>query len=196
MGHTLDRILGYLLSKNWIPPSLSYSFRNLQDVRDSEKGILGMVVAAALREGWEEMRLPPWRVEYLGSLRTHRLQSFPKIIFPVVGRTTGRWQARPNWEVEKVVRVPIRSFFDPANYALVDLIVPPPLNRNNDLGWSALPCMVVEDSNHKEILWGATFNIIIEFLRIVLDLPLELLDTQNKVEKDLPVHYFTGKSRK
>ena len=142
------------------------------------------------------MRLPPWRVEYLGSHRSHRLHSFPKIIFPVVGRTVGRWQARPNWEVEKIVRVPIRAFFDPANYALVNLIAPPPLTRHDDLGQSELPCMVIRNNNQREILWGATFNIIINFLYIVLDLPLDFIHNQNEVEMDLPPHYFTGKPRK
>ena len=194
-GNRTDRILGCLLNRILLPSSFSKSFRILREVPESEKGTMGMVIAAVLREGWEEMRLPPWRVEYLGGLRSHRLHSFPKIIFPVVGRTTGRWRARPNWEVEKVVPVPVRSFFDPSNYALLNLIVPPSLNRNDGLGQSELPCLVIGDDDQREILWGATFNIIINFLSIVLDLPLELLQTKNTVEKDLPVHYFTGKPR-
>jgi len=162
-GHRTDRILGNLLSKNFIQAVLSGLFQNLRDTPDSGKEILGLIIAGVLRESWEEMRLPPWRVEYLGGLRTHRLHSFPKIIFPVVGRITGRWRARPNWEVEKVVRVPIRSFFDPANYALANLKTPSPLNKKNGMNQSELPCLVVQEENHKEILWGATFNIIINF---------------------------------
>ena len=42
-------------------------------------------LATALREAWEEIRLNPFRVEFLGALPCYQLASFQRVIFPLVG---------------------------------------------------------------------------------------------------------------
>jgi len=195
IGNSIDTIFGYLLSKNIIPLIRPGAFKCLQRAPNPEKDIIGTVLAGVLRECWEEMRLPPWKVEYLGGLSTHRMQSFPRIIFPLVGRITGRWNAKPNWEVEKIIRVPIRSFFDPSNYALYSPRVPSSFKNRPGTEWLEIPCMVVQEGDDEEILWGATFGIIINFIQLITDLSLDMIHPQRKIERDLPVDYFTGTPR-
>lgn len=194
-GSSIDKILGYLLSKTLIPLLWSSRFKGSQGRTKSERRILAMILAAVLRESWEEMRLPPWQVEYLGGLRTYRLQSFPNIIFPVAGRVRGKWRARPNWEVEKVLRVPVRSFLNPGNYALYSAHIPASQKDMTGLEWIELPCLVLNFEGEEEILWGATFEIIMDFLQRLIDLPPDIIRPARLIERDLPADYFTGRSR-
>jgi hypothetical protein len=195
IGNGIDTIFGYLLSKNIISLIRPGSFKCLQHIPNPEKDIIGKILAGVLRECWEEMRLPPWKVEYLGGIPSHRMQSFPRIIFPLVGRIIGRWNAKPNWEVEKIFRVPIRSFFDPSNYALYSPRVPSSYKDRPGTEWFEIPSLVVQEGDDEEILWGATFGIMISFMQLITDLSLDMIHPQRKIQRDLPADYFTGKPR-
>ncbi|MFH1491682.1 MAG: CoA pyrophosphatase [Pseudomonadota bacterium] len=194
-GSIGDKTLGWLLQKTLMPFLRPAAVRGLQGKDKPERKILSMVLVGVLRESWEEMRLPPWKVEYLGALPTHRLQNFPNIIFPMVGRIRGPWQASPNWEVDKILRVPLRTFFNPENYALYSPRIPDAQRDKAEVTWLELPCMVVGVDGTEEILWGATFGIIRDFLHRVMDMPLNIMRPARVIERDLPVHYFTGRSR-
>jgi hypothetical protein len=142
------------------------------------------------------MRLPPWKVEYLGGLPTLLMQSFPRIIFPVVGRVLSGWRVRPNWEVEAVLRVPLRAFLDPANYAMCQFRIPGTSGEREETHDGEYPCLVVSDPSGEEILWGATFRIMLTFMHRVLELPVEQIHPSRRVVKEMPHHYFTGKIRR
>jgi len=189
-----DRILGLLLAWGILPTCRSGPFRSLAGLsdRDPQKKVLLTLVASVLRESWEEMRLPPWKVEYLGCLRPHSMASFPRTIFPVVGRILGSWEGRPNWEVEKILSVPFGSLLDPDQYGLCRMRLP---GSGGEEGteWET-PCFVVRDQGQEEVLWGATFQILSRFLETVADFPLSEVRPRRAVVRNLPAHYFTGRT--
>jgi 8-oxo-dGTP pyrophosphatase MutT (NUDIX family) len=192
----LDSILSSLLAWGILPTERSEPLRKLLKSSPLEREIFLFIFASVLRESWEEMRLPPWRVEYLGGLPTIWMQSFPRVIFPVVGRIRSGWKARPNWEVESVLRVPLRAFFDPSNYRICKFVVTPPSEENQEsLDWE-YPCLVFNDSGGEEILWGATLRILMTFMERVFELGVEQINPTRRVLKELSPHYFSGKERR
>jgi hypothetical protein len=196
MDRRLDRIMGYLVTRNVIPSVFSGPFRKLPRLPGREREIFVVILAGVLRESWEEMRLNPCNVEYLGSLPIQQMQSFPRFIFPVVGRIRRPWKPRLNWEVESIVKVPIRSFLDPGNYAIYSQRIPASLKQKTGVDRWDLPCLVVRQDGSEEILWGATFMIILNFLHTAIDLPIDAMHPHTRIERDLPPDYFTGKERK
>ena len=196
MDHRLERILGYLLGRNLIPRAWAGPFRRLPCLPGMEREIFSVILAGVLRESWEEMGLNPCNVEYLGGLPTHRVQSFPRYIFPVVGRIKKPWKERLNWEVERIVRVPLRMFFDVDNYAMYSQILPMPLREKAGMDRWELPCLVIREDGRDEILWGATFRILLHFVQTVTDLSIAKLNPQRRIDRDLPPDYFTGRARK
>lgn len=187
-----DRILGWLLALGILPTRRSGPFRSLAGFRDPQNRVLLTLVASVLRESWEEMRLPPWKVEYLGCLRPHSMASFPRTIFPIAGRILDPWKGRPNWEVEKILSVPLRSFLDPDRYALCRMRLPASSGAEGT-EWEA-PCFLVPDLGQEEILWGATFQILSKFLEAVADFSVSGVRPTRTVVKNLPAHYLTGRT--
>lgn len=148
-------------------------------------------VGNALRESWEEIRLSPFNVEFLGPLPTYRLQVRRWIIFPVVGRVKRAWRHRLSAEVEKVVSIPVQAFFLPENYALYSLEVPENLIAEGIPNPWNFPCLVYKEKGEEEILWGATFNVVRSFLKIVFDHSLPSPDGQRVIRRPLASHYFS-----
>jgi 8-oxo-dGTP pyrophosphatase MutT (NUDIX family) len=191
----LDRILSRLLEWRILPTGRSEPLRRLLRSSVRAREVFLFVLSSVLRESWEEMRLPPWKVEYMGALPTIWMQSFPRVIFPVVGRVHPGWKARPNWEVESVLRLPLRAFFDPANYATCRFLVQTPLEDGQGaLEWE-YPCLVINDPAGEEILWGATFKILMNFMERVFELPVGPINPSRRVLKELSPYYFSGKKR-
>jgi hypothetical protein len=195
MNHRSDRILGYLLTKHLIPQKWARPFQRLSRLTGQEREIFAVILASILRESWEEMRLNPCNVEYLGGLPTQQMQNFPKFIFPVVGMIRHSWKSRLSWEVERILRVPVRSFLELDNYAIYSQKIPYPLKEKVGLDRWELPCLVIGREGSEEILWGATFKILLHFLHLVMDLPIEKIHPSRKIERDLPPDYFTGRQR-
>ncbi|HSM74653.1 MAG TPA: hypothetical protein VK852_08460, partial [Desulfobacterales bacterium] len=78
---------------------------------------IALLLAAALREGFEEMRLNPLGVEFLAPMQAQRLVLFQRVIYPLVGWVPRQRRFIPNWEVDKIVRIPLAALLDPVNYA-------------------------------------------------------------------------------
>lgn len=159
--------------------------------RRAEKGAVRLVLAGALRESWEEMGLAPWKVKYLGVLPPQHIQNRPRIIFPVVGEIRGRWRERPNREVGKILRLPVRAFFDPDRYVLFRLNLPESTRSKFGVDrWEVPGLSVLDNNGEEEILWGATFRILLTFLERTLDLSLTGIHPKRTVERDLPEDYY------
>ena len=74
--------------------------------------------AAALREAWEEVALPPDRVEVLGTLPVHETVTRYSMT-PVLGLVRGRPELRPEpGEVAEIFRVPLEFLLDLGNYTV------------------------------------------------------------------------------
>jgi hypothetical protein len=107
----------------------------------------------------------------------------------------GKWKGRPNWEVEKIIRVPINAFFDSSNYARYILSSPGlPGNSGSKGGYDA-PAFIVPGSRDEDVLWGATYSIAMDFLRLIPGFTGTNSPGHKIIERSLPEHYYTGRRR-
>ena len=123
--------------------------------------------AAGLREGFEEMRLNPFRVNFLGMLPPARLVMFQKTIYPLAAWISGQKRFFPNWEVEKVVHIPLRCLLNPVHYATYRVQYSARVEEKIHRKTQDFPCFLYECEGEREMLWGATFRIVMNFLQLV-----------------------------
>jgi hypothetical protein len=170
-GGTINsRLDSYLARVLWLPGSPLSRWPHwscLQKHCPDEARLLSRLFATALREGWEEMRLNPLKVRFLGPLSSQCLIVFRRVVHPMVAWISRQKRFNPNWEVEKIVNIPLRSFLDHQNYAVYQIDVPP------HLGWRLpgkdheFPCFLYRHQNNQEVLWGVTYRIVMSFVEMV-----------------------------
>jgi hypothetical protein len=97
--------------------------------------------------------------------------------------------------VEKILRLPVRAFFEPKSYVSYRLNLPEAVREKFRMDRWELPGLAVPSDGEEEILWGATFKIVLTFMERALDLPLQGIQPERKVERDLPEHYYRGRPR-
>ena len=128
---------------------------------------LSILFATSLRESFEEMRLNPFRVRFLGPLPPQRLRLRGRYIFPMAGWVRSQKKLIPNWEVAKIVYIPIRNLLKSENYGMFRLH----LNGDQKHTMGDLdpcyPCYQHQTDGETEILWGATYRIVMNFLNAV-----------------------------
>ena len=154
---------------------------------------LPLLTATAFREGLEEMRLNPLGLEFLGLLPTQDLVLFNRRIFPLVCRI--KWQRRfyPNWEVAKIVPIPLRHLRDADRYAQYRLTIDIPNPDRAAPETKTMPCFVHHyPQGGREIFWGATLRIALQFLEIVYGFVPPELDRLPVVPGRLTPEYLTG----
>jgi hypothetical protein len=145
---------------------------------------------AGLRESWEEMRLNPLRVSLLGPLPVQQLVLFRRLIFPLAAWVPAYPHLRPNREVSRIVNVPLRSLLDPGNYGRFRLAIKyggAENGRRNEF-----PCYIHRGGRGTEILWGATFRITMDFLRIAFGFSCPDMDDLPVVQGRRDPAYFNG----
>lgn len=152
-----------------------------------EARTIGLFLATALRESWEETGLNPFRVRFLGALPVCHLRLFQKSIYPLVGYVTRPWVFTPNREVDRIIEIPLRSFFDPSRYGIFTV-------RHAPAGEALqFPCFRHQSPDTpKEILWGATFFIVMSFLSIVFDFEYTRITPAHETEHILDAQYLSG----
>ncbi len=151
---------------------------------------LALYLATALREAFEEMRLNPLRVRFLGPLPHHRLVLFRRLIYPLVVWVPGRQRFRPNWEVARIVRIPLRQLLDPQHYICYRLTMalpPPATDPVRDV-----PAFRFRSPAGHDILWGATFRITMAFLQRVFGFAPPELKGLPREDGHLGKSYLTG----
>jgi 8-oxo-dGTP pyrophosphatase MutT (NUDIX family) len=156
--------------------------------------IMTLFLVNALRESWEEIGLSPFHVRFLGPLPTYSLMRFRRTIFPLVGFVEKPGSLNPNREVEKIVEIPLVSFYEKDLIGCYMLSAPDQTDRDV-LRSFQYPCLIHHDSNGgEEILWGATFHILVQFLEIVMDYRLPDWGKGRVVHRTLHSDYLTGGS--
>ena len=117
----------------------------------------GSRVETALREAWEEIRLPADAVEVMGMLDDTETRATPFVITPVVGIVTRPVAFRPDGrEIERVLEVPLEKLRDPSIF------------RTELWERGGEPHLVhFYDVSVEDIIWGATARILKQFLDIV-----------------------------
>ena len=114
-------------------------------------------VETALREAWEEIRLPADLVEVLGLLDDTETRATPFIITPVVGLVTGPVDFVPDGrEIERVLEVPLRVLRDPAIFHTEMWQRSGEAHRVHFYRVSA-----------EDVIWGATARILNQFLGLL-----------------------------
>ena len=98
----------------------------------------------------------------------------------------------PNWEVEKVLYVPLRDLLNPSYYGRYRLRMGNNPGQGRIESISDFPCFQLQAQNGKEILWGATYRITIDFLESVFDFRPPAIATRTVIEGALDETYLTG----
>lgn len=154
---------------------------------------LSLLLATALREGFEEMRLNPLGVCFQGVLPTEQLVMFKRMIYPLVGWVSRQRHFSPNWEVERIVRIPIRDLLNPAGYIGLRLEITHRGAKKGDGEFKEFPAFRYPSPAGTEILWGATYRITMNFLERVFGFLPPDTGRGSAVEKRLTENYLTGK---
>ena len=156
-------------------------------------GRLPLLMATAFREGFEEMRLNPLGLEFLGLLPPQDLVLFSRRIFPLVCRVKRQQRFFPNWEVEKIVPIPLGHLLDPGRYAQYRLTIDIPRPEKPEPEIRRLPCFIHRyRRGGAEIFWGATLRIALQFLEIVYAFTPPEIDSLPVVPGRLTRAYLTG----
>jgi hypothetical protein len=154
--------------------------------------LLALFWATGLRESFEEMRLNPLGVRFLGPLPPQALVMFQRTIYPLVAWVDRQKRFSPNWEVEKVVDIPLKDLLDPANYARYRLNLPPNGDSDSIITMRHYPCFRFQANNDAELLWGATYRIVTKFLNYVFGFtPPDPMSTPI-IKGTLDQNYLTG----
>lgn len=114
-------------------------------------------VETALREAWEEVRIPAESVEVLGLLDDTATRATPFVITPVVGIVRGPVEFKPDGrEIERVIEVPL------------DLLRDPSIFRTEIWERGGEPHLVhFYQVSVEDVVWGATARILKQFLELV-----------------------------
>ena len=163
----LDSFLAKLLRLPGTPLSRWPHWPELRSTRSQAARHLANHLATSLREGWEEMRLNPLGVRFLGSLPSRRLVLFQMVIHPLVAWLGRQKRFHPSWEVGKIVAIPLRELLNPANYCRYRLYITPHLEQKLNRTTQDFPCLRHHHNGDLEVLWGATYHIVVLFLELV-----------------------------
>jgi 8-oxo-dGTP pyrophosphatase MutT (NUDIX family) len=187
-----DSFLNFILKTGILPAIHGRKASRTQKVDRETAALINLFLTNALREAWEEIGLNPLNTKYLGALPSYTLSMFARTIFPVVCVTRRQFSYKLNSEVEKILEIPLSSFFQMDNYATLD--VKTSLGEGAEPLQYQTPCLVIpDDSGNEDILWGATFNIIHNFLHIISDGSLPSGHSSRILNKVLTPKYISPK---
>ena len=153
---------------------------------------MSILWATGLRESFEEMRLNPLGVRYLGPLPPQSLVMFKRTIYPMVCWINRQKRFFPNWEVEKVVHVPLGNLLNPKHYGRYRLRIGQNADPGQPTSVQDYPCFRLQAPGSQEVLWGATYRITLGFLKLVFGFDPPDLETLPVVEGFLDETYLTG----
>jgi len=158
----LDRLIARAIRVGMLGRAVSVNHRRLFLNGTSHR--MRLLLATGIREAFEEMRLNPFGLRFLGPLPPQSLRMFRRVIYPMVCWVNSQQRFHPNWEVAKVVRIPIRRLFQPQGYARYRLSFSPAVQEHVGRAWDEFPCLIFHHRGSREMLWGATFRIVMAFL--------------------------------
>jgi 8-oxo-dGTP pyrophosphatase MutT (NUDIX family) len=164
ISQPLDAHLSRFLRLPFLPLGRWPYWQAWRSEREQEAKRLSLLLAASLREALEEMRLNPIGVRFLGPMPPQGLVMFRRVIYPMVGWLSRQTRFLPNWEVDRIVFVPLRRLLQPERYGVYRL----QSRRDGAVGMPQdFPCFFHRDASGPEVLWGATYRIVTLFLEMV-----------------------------
>jgi hypothetical protein len=189
-----DRLLRHLISSG-LTPIMQGKARSLARARGAMTlDHISLFLANALREAWEEIRVNPLNIRFLGALPSRELYVFSRIIFPVVGLVRRDWTFQPNREVERVIEIPLKALFDRNRYGTLTVEIESTLPFRHEVEpMRNFPCFLyTPPGGREEVLWGATMSIVMNFLEIAFGFTLPETNSNRVVRKSLRPDYATG----
>lgn len=153
---------------------------------------MGLLLAASLREALEEMRLNPLGVAFLGPLPPQSLVMFDRTMYPMVGWIRRQRSFRPNWEVEKMVHTPLRDLLRPDRYGRLRIRYEMESPYGDGGHGEDHLCFLHRDGRETEVLWGATFRIVLGFLELVFGFTPPSMEGLPTVTRSLDRTYLGG----
>lgn len=195
-GGSISSYLDSFLAKLLYLPGSSLSkwpfWHKWRKERQQQARRLALLFATSLREGFEEMRLNPFGVKFLGPLPPQQLVMFQRVIYPMVGWVLRQKRFSPNWEVDEVLYIPLRNLLMHSNYACYRLNIKPHHEKGKIAMIKDFPCFLHAHDDRIEKLWGATFRITMVFLEIVFGFKPPDIESLPIVRGSLHENYLTG----
>lgn len=190
----VDSIGARLLGLPFFPLGRWPYWKEWRKLRREESTSLALLLATGLRESLEEMRLNPFGVEFLGPLPAQTLLSFQRVIYPLIVRIRNQKCFFTNREVEKVVSIPIKDFLQPEKYVRYRMHFESSQDGNKE-ALQDFPGFFHDDGEDGEVLWGATYRIILTFLEMVFGFSPPEINSLNIIEGCRGENYFSAGSR-
>jgi hypothetical protein len=154
--------------------------------------LLALFWATGLRESLEEMRLNPFGAKFLGPMPPQNLVMFQRTIYPMVTWVQHQKRFLPNWEVEKILYIPLKELLEPTNYRRYRLRMNTSVDAQSSVPSHEHLCFQFQHCGDIEILWGATFRITAVFMDYVFRFQPPCLETLPVVHGCLEQNYLTG----
>jgi 8-oxo-dGTP pyrophosphatase MutT (NUDIX family) len=189
---SLDFFLSKVLKSPLSPLARWRFWPQWRDHRREQANRLSLLLATSLRESVEEMRLNPFGVTFLGPMPPEDLYMFRRILYPMVAWINRQKYFLPNWEVEKIVYVPLRELLNPESYACYRLHFEAVGKEGGEGGVHDFPCFRHRKERETETLWGATYRIVMSFLEMVFGFRAPPMDSLPVIYKTLDERYLNG----
>ena len=115
------------------------------------------LLAAALREAYEEVGIEPQAVDVLGSFEGRRTRSTNIMVTPFVGMVHGTPDLRPDpKEVAEIFQVPLSALADPRHRGAHQW--------HGNGAASHRPAIIYQ----RQVIWGLTYELTMRFLELIL----------------------------
>lgn len=190
---TLDRLLSRLLPLPGLPLGRWPHWHGWRRDHALGNGAMPLLLATALREGYEEMGLNPFGVRFLGPMPPFCLRLFQRKIYPMVGWISRQQRFRTNWEVDRIIRIPLSWFWERDRYANYRVSFSRSVARQANRIADDFPCFRFENDGRPEVLWGVTYRIVMNFMASVLGLQPPDTTGLPVISGRLGGRYITGK---
>lgn len=196
IAHRFDPVAARFLGLPFFPLGRWPYWQDWKKHRPLEARHLALLLATALREGTEEMRLNPLRIRFLGPLPPQSLLSFQRLLYPMAAWIGRQRRFFPNREVEKVVAIPVKDLLTPEKYVRYRMRFASYVNGEEAV--QDFPGFLHEEKDDHEVLWGVTYRIVIELLEVLFDFRPPKMEGLRLVEGSRDANYLgspTGKGR-
>ncbi|MGE5839130.1 MAG: NUDIX hydrolase [Deltaproteobacteria bacterium] len=190
----LDSLFSKVLKSPFSPLARWRFWPLWQEHRRAQADRLSLLLATSLRESVEEMRLNPFGVTFLGPMPAEDLLLFRRVLYPMVVWINRQKRFLPNWEVEKIVHVPVRELLNPEAYACYRLRFKGRRIKGEEDYVQDFPCFCHGNETQREVLWGATFRIVMSFLKTIFGFSAPSTDSLPVIYNTLNERYWNGSS--
>ena len=170
-GHPIpmaDRFMADWVIPHILPMRKGPGFMAAKKRRPKTLDLISFYLANALRECWEEMRVGPRKVDFLGALPCYRLVGRKKIVYPMVGCLTKPVHFKISYEIERNVCLPLEDLWNHSRYGTYALTLTGKYRELAGTDTWELPCFAIaRKDGPDDILWGATYMILMNLLKTV-----------------------------